>query len=78
MNIIRGDKKDEDVDPFANLDKSTVFQDTRAFNSNVINARKCTTVLTKVLYVLNQVGKRMLLPHSGPHTPCIDTLYYSM
>jgi coatomer protein complex subunit gamma len=54
MNIIRGDKKDEDVDPFANLDKSTVFQDTRAFNSNVINARKCTTVLTKVLYVLNQ------------------------
>ena len=43
------------VDSFANLDKSTVLQETRHFNDNIINNRKCVSVLTKVLYLINQV-----------------------
>jgi coatomer protein complex subunit gamma len=40
--------------PFLRLEKSAVLQETRIFNDNVINARKCATVLTKVLCILNQ------------------------
>ena len=47
------------MDSFANLDKSTVLQDTRHFNDNVINNRKCISILTKVLYLINQVGHRL-------------------
>ena len=44
--------------PFLRLEKSAVLQETRTFNDNVINSRKCATVLTKVLCILNQVKKR--------------------
>lgn len=54
MNFGKRDKKDEDVDSFANLDRSTVLQETRHFNDNIINNRKCISILTKVLYLINQ------------------------
>jgi hypothetical protein len=28
----------------------------RAFNENVLNAKKCTLILTKILYLMNQVS----------------------
>jgi coatomer protein complex subunit gamma len=57
MNILKGYKKDDEEsggNPFLRLEKSAVLQETRIFNDNVINARKCATVLTKVLCILNQ------------------------
>ena len=40
--------------PYQNLEKTTVLQEARAFNDNVINPRKCTLILSKILYLLNQ------------------------
>ncbi|CAL8090536.1 unnamed protein product [Orchesella dallaii] len=57
MNFKR-DKKEEESgeasNPFGNLEKTTVLQEARAFNDSVINPRKCTMILSKVLYLLNQ------------------------
>lgn len=53
----RHDKKeDEDtiIGVFQNLDKTTLLQEARCFNSNPLNPRKCIHVLTKILYLLNQ------------------------
>ncbi|XP_055336961.1 coatomer subunit gamma-2-like [Paramacrobiotus metropolitanus] len=54
----RGEKKDEDAggaeNPFRNLDRSTVLQEARIFNETPVNVRKCSLVLTKILYMLNQ------------------------
>lgn len=44
--------------PFSNLEKTSVLQETRMFNETPVNARKCTHILTKILYLINQVGKR--------------------
>lgn len=55
--ILKRDKKDDEdggVNPFANLDKATVLQEARTFNETPINNRKCTTILTKILFILNQ------------------------
>lgn len=41
--------------PFLNIDKTTVLQETRMFNETPVNARKCTHILTKILYFINQV-----------------------
>ncbi|VDD86241.1 unnamed protein product [Enterobius vermicularis] len=49
--------KDEEAsgaNPYANLDKTTVLQEARAFNDTPINARKCTLILTKLLYLRQQ------------------------
>ncbi|XP_003384949.1 PREDICTED: coatomer subunit gamma-2-like [Amphimedon queenslandica] len=58
MNVIRGYKKDDEEGgksgPFQNLEKSTVLQEARAFNDNVLNNKKCTLILTKILYLMNQ------------------------
>ena len=53
---MRRDKKEEEDggNPFYNLEKATVLQEARIFNETPINARKCTHILTKILYVLNQ------------------------
>jgi len=54
--ILKRDKKDDEdgVNPFVNLDKATVLQEARTFNETPINNRKCTTILTKILFILNQ------------------------
>lgn len=41
--------------PFQNLDKTSVLQEARTFNDTPVNPRKCTHILTKILYLLNQV-----------------------
>lgn len=40
--------------PFQNVDKTSVLQETRTFNETPVNARKCTHILTKILYLINQ------------------------
>lgn len=40
---------------YLNADKTSVLQETRMFNETPVNARKCTRILTKILYLLNQV-----------------------
>ena len=46
---------------FSSLDKTTVLQEARLFNETPVNPRKCTQILTKILYLLMQV--RILLSH---------------
>lgn len=41
--------------PFQNLEKTAVLQETRTFNETPVNARKCTHILTKILYLISQV-----------------------
>ncbi|KAI1972539.1 coatomer subunit gamma [Ophidiomyces ophidiicola] len=46
-------KKDEDADQtMMNLDRTTVFQDARLFNSSPISPRKCRTLLTKIAVLI--------------------------
>ncbi|KKA23545.1 Coatomer subunit gamma [Rasamsonia emersonii CBS 393.64] len=46
-------KKDEDADQvMLKLDRTTVFQDARLFNSSPISPRKCRTLLTKIAVLL--------------------------
>ncbi len=45
--------------PFKNLEKASVLQETRTFNETPINAKKCCFILTKILYMINQVNNRM-------------------
>lgn len=40
---------------FLALEKTSVLQETRAFNETPVNARRCTHILTKILYLINQV-----------------------
>ncbi|XP_078340160.1 coatomer subunit gamma-2-like [Crassostrea virginica] len=57
MHIMRRDKKEEEEgggNPFHNLEKTSVLQEARTFNETPINARKCSHILTKVLYLINQ------------------------
>jgi coatomer protein complex subunit gamma len=54
----RRDKKDDEdsgsgSNPFANLEKTAVLQEARLFNETPVNPRKCTTILAKILYLLN-------------------------
>ncbi|KAK6748742.1 hypothetical protein RB195_001393 [Necator americanus] len=53
---MKRDKKDEETggNPFAHLDKTSVLQEARAFNETPINARKCSIILTKLLYMIQQ------------------------
>lgn len=43
------------ANPFYNLEKSSVLQEARTFNETPINTRKCCHILTKILYLINQV-----------------------
>ncbi|CAF0838958.1 unnamed protein product [Brachionus calyciflorus] len=50
-------KKDDESggsNPFKNLEKASVLQETRTFNETPINAKKCCLILTKILYMINQ------------------------
>ncbi|NP_001036846.1 nonclathrin coat protein gamma1-COP [Bombyx mori] len=50
----RRDGKEEDSNVFQNLDKTTLLQEARYFNSTPVHPRKCIHILTKILYLLNQ------------------------
>lgn len=39
---------------YQNLEKTSVLQETRAFNETPVNNRKCIQILTKILYLINQ------------------------
>lgn len=58
MHGLKRDKKDEEDggsgNPFHNLEKTTVLQEARTFNETPVNPRKCTHILTKILYLINQ------------------------
>ncbi|XP_076448175.1 coatomer subunit gamma-2-like [Babylonia areolata] len=57
MMILKRDKKEDEEggsNPFNNLEKSTVLQESRTFNETPINPRKCGHILTKLLYIINQ------------------------
>ncbi|KAJ2954445.1 hypothetical protein O0L34_g2715 [Tuta absoluta] len=57
MSSFRRDKKGEEdggSNIFQNLDKTASLQESRYFSASSINPRKCITILTKVLYLLNQ------------------------
>ncbi|GKV42847.1 hypothetical protein SLEP1_g50210 [Rubroshorea leprosula] len=53
-------KKDDDRDdeaeysPFLGIEKGAVLQEARAFNDPQLDARRCSQVITKLLYLLNQ------------------------
>uniref|UniRef100_A0ACD5XIH9 Uncharacterized protein n=1 Tax=Avena sativa TaxID=4498 RepID=A0ACD5XIH9_AVESA len=52
-------KKDDDdseieYSPFFRIDKGAVLQEARVFNDPQLDARKCSQVITKLLYLLNQ------------------------
>lgn len=51
--------------PMANLEKTAVLQETRMFNETPVNARKCTHILTKILYLINQVSWPPFRPRTG-------------
>ncbi|KAJ8920282.1 hypothetical protein NQ315_011943 [Exocentrus adspersus] len=57
MSSFKRDKKEEEDgggNPFQNIERTTVLQEARIFNETSVNPRKCTPVLTKLLYLLNQ------------------------
>lgn len=41
--------------PYQNLEKTSVLQEARTFNDTPVNPRKCTHILSKILYMINQV-----------------------
>ncbi|KAG9440964.1 hypothetical protein H6P81_021129 [Aristolochia fimbriata] len=53
-------KKDDDRDdeaeysPFMGIEKGAVLQEARVFNDAQLDARRCSQVITKLLYLLNQ------------------------
>lgn len=51
--------------PFQTLEKTSVLQEARTFNETPVNAKKCIHILTKILYLLNQVSNRMTFNSSG-------------
>lgn len=56
MSQIKNKKEEEDGpgNLFQNLDKTTVLQEAKYFNSAPVNPKKCITILTKVVYLLNR------------------------
>lgn len=53
---MKRDKKEEEAggNPFYNLEKSSVLQESRTFNETPVNAKKCSIILTKIMYIINQ------------------------
>nr|AAN60990.1 Putative Nonclathrin coat protein gamma - like protein [Oryza sativa Japonica Group] len=53
---MKKDDDDEDVEysPFYGIEKGAVLQEARAFHDPQLDARKCSQVITKLLYLLNQ------------------------
>ncbi|PZC71320.1 coatomer subunit gamma [Helicoverpa armigera] len=59
MSFKRDKKEEEDSggNPYQNLDKTIILQEARYFNQSPVNPRKCSLILTKILYLLNQGEK---------------------
>ncbi|CAH2101855.1 unnamed protein product [Euphydryas editha] len=60
MSSFKRDKKEEEDSggsPFMNLDKTIVLQEARYFNETPVNPRKCSHILSKILFLLNQGEK---------------------
>ena len=59
--MMRKDKKDDEdgsrMHAFSNLDKTSVLQEARVFNETPVNPRKCTHILTRILYMIYQGTK---------------------
>ncbi|TVU47821.1 hypothetical protein EJB05_07430 [Eragrostis curvula] len=53
---MKKDDDDEDVEysPFFGIEKGAVLQEARAFHDPQLDARRCSQVITKLLYLLNQ------------------------
>lgn len=55
---MKRDKKDEEDGKaghgYSNLEKTAVLQEARVFNETPVNPRKCTGILSKILYLINQ------------------------
>ncbi|XP_072931114.1 coatomer subunit gamma-like [Epargyreus clarus] len=63
MSSFKRDKKEEEdggATYFQNLDKTTLLQETRYFNTSPVVPRKCIHILTKIIYLLNQ-GEKLTL-----------------
>ncbi|KAK8942743.1 Coatomer subunit gamma-2 [Platanthera zijinensis] len=48
------DQEDEEYSPFLGIEKGAVLQEARVFNDPQLDARRCSQVITKLLYLLNQ------------------------
>ncbi|XP_051182290.1 coatomer subunit gamma-1 [Lolium perenne] len=53
---MKKDDDDSDIEysPFFGIEKGAVLQEARVFNDPQLDARKCSQVITKLLYLLNQ------------------------
>jgi len=57
LSLKKDKKEEEDKDggnQYSNLEKTSVLQEARLFNETPVNPRKCTAVLAKILYLINQ------------------------
>ncbi|XP_068623549.1 coatomer subunit gamma-like [Battus philenor] len=60
MSSFRRDKKEEEdggANMFQNLDKTTLLQEARYFNSTPVNPKKCIHILSKIIFLLYQGEK---------------------
>ncbi|XVF45264.1 hypothetical protein PTKIN_Ptkin02bG0191400 [Pterospermum kingtungense] len=48
------DRDEEEYSPFLGIEKGAVLQEARVFNDPQIDPRRCSQVITKLLYLLNQ------------------------
>ncbi|KAG7976053.1 hypothetical protein I3843_06G129500 [Carya illinoinensis] len=54
--VKKDDDRDDEVDysPFLGIEKGAVLQEARVFNDPQLDPRRCSQVITKLLYLLNQ------------------------
>ncbi|XP_068656175.1 coatomer subunit gamma-2-like [Aristolochia californica] len=54
--VKKDDDRDDEVEysPFMGIEKGAVLQEARVFNDAQLDARRCSQVITKLLYLLNQ------------------------
>ncbi|XP_039065757.1 coatomer subunit gamma [Hibiscus syriacus] len=54
--VKKDDDRDDEVDysPFMGIEKGAVLQEARVFNDPQLDPRRCSQVITKLLYLLNQ------------------------
>ncbi|KAH1252131.1 Coatomer subunit gamma [Glycine max] len=54
--VKKDDDRDDEADysPFLGIEKGSVLQEARVFNDPQLDARRCSQVITKLLYLLNQ------------------------
>ena len=59
LSMAQREKKDEDegYSRYRGRQKSAVLQECRCFNDRELNARRCITILTKILWLLSQGDK---------------------